>query len=155
MDEIFLQMHPTDCQHHEQTSHEFPRRHNSFVNSEEAEGLDNEFLAAIESFGKQMARKWDDLLRFFNCVDDDDERQNTHNLVMSSESYLDMTGFGGTYLSVLHECQSQDSGESPIAADPLEEVKLGLMDFVNETRPLIDDISKLIEEFKMNDPSRV
>lgn len=155
LNEIFLQMHPPDCQHHEDNNHDCGRSHSSFSNSEEGEGLDNEFLAAIESFGKQMARKWDDLLRFFNCVDDDDERQNTHNLIMSSESYLDMTNFGGSYLSVLQECPSQDSGESPIASDPLEEVKLGLSEFVNETRPLIDDVSKLIEEFKMNDPSRV
>lgn len=155
VNEIFLQMHPSVFQLNEHNTHDCTHSHYSFSNSEEGEGLDNEFLAAIESFGKQVARKWDDLLRFFNCVDDDDERQNTHNLIMSSESYLDMKSFGGTYLSVLQECPSQDSGESPIASDPLEEVKLGLLEFVNETRPLVDDINKLIEEFKMNDPSRV
>lgn len=155
MEVILRYMHPGNAENDKQKKHFYERTMNSFGNVEDSEGLDNEFLAAIENFGKQITRKWDDIMRFFNCVDDDDERQNGYNLIMSRESYLDMTGFDASYLAVVRECPSEDSGDSPIAADPLEDVRMGTLEFVNEIRPLIQDISALIEEFNMDDPSRV
>lgn len=126
--------------------------------SRDDDSLDNEFLAALEGFGKQVSRKWDDVVRFFNCVDDDgdDEKQSrSQNLILSSESYLDMTGFDSSHLSIVQECPSEDSDDSPIASDPIEGVKAGSLDFVKELRPLIEDIGGLIDEFNMNDPARV
>ncbi len=148
-------MHPRSEESQKQKTNHCAPTYNSFSAIEDSEALDNEFLAAIEAFGKQISRKWEDVLRFFNCVDDDDDRQNGQNLIMSRESYLDMTGFDSSSLGVVRECPSEDSGESPIASDPLEDVKTGSFDFVHEIRPLLHDISGMIEEFNMNDPSRV
>ena len=128
--------------------------------SESGEALDNEFLASLEGFGKEVSRKWNEILRFFNCVDnDDDQYSGAHNIIMSSESYLNMTGFDPSQLAALEECPStDDSGmciDSDGDEDPVEDSKAGSLEFVKELRPLIEDIGGLVEEFNMNDPSKV
>jgi hypothetical protein len=47
-----------------------------------------------------------------------------------------------------------DKGLSPVAS-VVEQVKAGSAEFVGEIRPLVSDLGGLIDEFNMNDPSKV
>jgi hypothetical protein len=124
--------------------------------SEESEVPDNEFLIALEDFGKHIGGKWDDFLGLFNCVSDEDKhKERARNLLMSSESYLDMTGFEQSKFDTIQEASSPQVDKSLRALDPIEEVKSGTADFVKEMQPLLSDLSGLIDEFNMNDPTRV
>ena len=124
-----------------------------------AEAGDNEFLVAVDGFGKFVGNKWDDILRLFNCVNNKNRGKNrSQNIFVSSESYLDMkqvVDAGRFELATLSESVSDDSDETPMARDPLEDIKFGIMQFVNDLRPLLEDISGLLEENNMNDPTRV
>jgi Glycolipid transfer protein (GLTP) len=123
---------------------------------QEGEELDNEFLAAMEGFGKFVGKKWDDVLHFFNCVDRKNLGNSSQNVFVSRESYLDMNNLHtGVPLGTLSESVSDDSDQSAIACDPYEETKQDILQFVNDLRPLLEDISGLLEENNMNDPTRV
>lgn len=124
--------------------------------SESRDDFDNEFLEAVDDFGKFVGEKWEDLLRFFNCVDNRDRSNNPQNIFVSSESYPDINQMHiAAHMSTLSESLSEDSDETPAPSDPLHDVKSGLLQFVSEIRPLLEDISGLLDEFNMNDPSKV
>lgn len=128
--------------------------------SEDSGSLDNEFLAAMEDFGKEAVRKWEEFLRFFNCVDrDDDQKDRANNIIISNESHQEMTGFDPAYLAPVHESLSfDDSGiciDDDDKVNPMEEARIGSLEFVKELRPMLEDISSLIQDFNMNDPSKV
>jgi hypothetical protein len=124
--------------------------------SEDGELLDNEFLAAMDGFGKFVGKKWDDVLGFFNCFERKNRGRSSQNIFVSSESYLNMNKLqAGAHLATLSESVSDDSDETPNPSEPLEDTIQDIMLFVNDLRPLLEDIRGLLEENNMNDPTRV
>jgi hypothetical protein len=61
----------------------------------------------------------------------------------------------GAHLATLSESVSDDSDETPNPSEPLEDTIQDIMLFVNDLRPLLEDIRGLLEENNMNDPTRV
>ena len=159
LEAILKQMDPIIDGNSAETSIGMDRRlSDASEDTNSAETGDNEFLVAMDGFGKFVGHKWDDILRLFNCVDSKNRANRSQNILVSSESYLDMKNVvdAARYdLVTLSESMSDDSDETPVSRDPLEDIKLGIIQFVNDLRPLLEDISGLLEENNMNDPTRV
>jgi hypothetical protein len=137
-----------------------PERKLSEISEEDA-APDNEFVMALEDFGKHVADKWDEFIGHFNCVSDDERKHRSRDLILSSESYLNLNGIEGSAISIFEPDPPQiKEGLAQIKeglrpADPIEKAEKGAANFVKEMLPLIKDVSGLIDEFNMNDPSKV
>jgi len=155
VDAILSQMNPATDDRGFTASPGIQRRI-SDVSSGSSEIADNEFLVALDGFGIFMGNKWDDIMRLFNCVDNKNRGKSSQNVFISSESYLDMKNVNASpHVPTISGSVSDDSDDTPMACDPLEDVSQGVIQFVNELRPLLEDITGLLEEKNMNDPTKV
>jgi hypothetical protein len=151
-----LPVHKSKTSHDAQSDDRYrkiPQRKLSEV-SEEDEAPDNEFVMALEDFGKHVVGKWDEFLGLFNCVSDDERRHRSRDLILSSESYLNLNGVAGSAIDIF-EPDPPQMKEDLSPADPIGKVKKGTADFVEEMQPLLKDLSGLVDEFNMNDPTKV
>eukprot|EP00934_Nitzschia_sp_Nitz4_P003936 Nitzschia sp. Nitz4//scaffold78_size91513//82361//84106//NITZ4_004940-RA/size91513-processed-gene-0.76-mRNA-1//1//CDS//3329558163//3926//frame0 len=132
--------------------------------SDSSENPDNEFLVALEEFGREVGKKWQELNRFLLCLDLGDKSEENRDLLMSRTSYLTLNGLVGT--------NQLDESESPLSMDdddsfsdssivekepsgPVSQVKTGTLQFVQEVLTLLTDVGDMISELNMNDPTRV
>jgi Glycolipid transfer protein (GLTP) len=170
------------------------------------EVMDNLFLRAVENVGREVAEKWQDMVRLFNCGGGEEKKKAKSNLILSSESHFDLNQLAMTsgsptaaseFLHHRHRGRADDddgatavtastqsssySGTScyyddrdddgvlatavgapprrqqtnEIMMSPMEQSKRDTEDFVRLVSPMIADLGKLLDEFNMNDPSRV
>ena len=119
--------------------------------SEETLPLDgaNEFVFALDSFGRHVASEWNKMLRHFNCVSDDEHRHS--NLILSRESLVNMNALDKSILLEPITHQTHVRGGN----DHLFSVKDNIRCHTRHMMPMLEDISKLIDEFHMNDPTKV
>lgn len=118
---------------------------------EEDEEVDsNELLVVLDNIGRHMVYKWEEFLGHFNCLDDTKRKEHPHNLIQSSESYLDF---------VFDKKQPIPSGSDDrsqcATISPLQVAKDGADAFVQDMLPLLNDFDALLVHFNMNDPTRV
>jgi hypothetical protein len=161
LEKIFKSMDPPQRLPRDKTDalEPIPQRKLSDVSEDDEENEDNEFLMALEEFGKVIVDKWDDALRLFNCLSDDEKPHSSINNVLSSESHLRMYGLD----TIVEDANPADSSSTSSKMDKdlssfasvIEQVKAGSAEFVAEIRPLVSDLGGLIDEFNMNDPSKV
>ncbi|KAL3943913.1 MAG: hypothetical protein SGBAC_002030 [Bacillariaceae sp.] len=111
--------------------------------SKEPENDENELLVALDNFGKDVAGKWEEFLGNFNCIDDKKEKNHPDNILQISESYASIQ-------DAIEYDTLKASGPKP-----LEAAKQAAADFVEDMSPLLSDFESLINQFNMNDPSRV
>jgi len=124
--------------------------------SEEEEDPDNEFLMALENFGHQVADKWLDLLGLFNCLSDEEKKKRrAQNLILSSESFVNLNEIEDSLIKVMRSPGTAYDENDKKPVDKIEQVKAGTAAFVEELRPLLQELSDVLDELNMNDPSRV
>jgi len=124
--------------------------------SEEEEDPDNEFLMALENFGHQVADKWLDLLGLFNCLSDEEKKKRrAQNLILSSESFVNLNEIEDSLIKVMRSPGTANDENDKKPVDKIEQVKAGTAAFVEELRPLLQELSDMLDELNMNDPSRV
>jgi len=110
--------------------------------SREEEADENEVLVALDNIGKEVATKWGEFLGHFNCLDDKKKMNHPGNILHLEESYA----------------VSQDEDEDmmkPSSPKSLEMAKQATTDFVEDMTPFLGDFESLLNQFNMNDPSRV
>mmetsp|Transcript_30003 Transcript_30003/g.72044 ORF Transcript_30003/g.72044 Transcript_30003/m.72044 type:complete len:545 (+) Transcript_30003:133-1767(+) len=112
--------------------------------SKEEGNDENELLMALDNFGKDVAEKWEEFLGLFNCIDDKKEKSHPDNILHLSEE---------SFASIQDE--NDYDALKPSSPKPLEKAKEAASDFVEEMSPLLGDFESLINQFNMNDPSRV
>ena len=121
---------------------------------------DNEFLMALENFNHGVAEKWGDVLRLFNCGGEEKKKED-NNLILSSESHFNLSELASSSSSSttsdsIHSRSSiRPSTTTGVATNPIQKSKQDTEDFIREVSPIIADLTEMIEEFNMNDPSRV
>jgi hypothetical protein len=129
----------------------------SLDSDDDDEEEDNVFLAVLEGFGKHLIDKWEDVLGQFNCIDGKKKEDRPKNLIQSSESYLQFVldtqqpeMFSEANLSEDKEELNNNSFKNPLKAS-ME----GADNFVKDVSPLLNDFESLLDQFNMNDPTRV
>lgn len=123
--------------------------------SEDSEASeDNKILMALEDFGKHIVCKWDEFLGLFNCVSDEERKQDARNLILSSESHVNLNAAVTSAMGIFESSDPPQSIESS-AIDPIDKAKKGASEFVAEMQPLLKDLSGLVNELNMDDPSKV
>ena len=131
---------------------------------------DNEVLAALENFGHEIAEKWEDLLRMFNCGKEE-KKKHKESLILSSESHFDLnqlnTAMIGTDISDSNSIVTSSTVSSSttdetfvvsqrqLNLDSIKKSKRDVEDFVRDVSPMVADLGKLIDELNMNDPTKV
>ena len=145
---------------------------------------DNEVLVALDKFGHEIAEKWQDLLRMFNCGKEE-KRKSKGSLILSSESHFNLNQFnrdmvesslqiqkhsgGAAHISDINSVVSVSTSgfSSPSSATfeifSQQETNLHLIqkskrdvdDFIRGFSPMISDLGVLIDQLNMNDPSKV
>eukprot|EP00980_Cylindrotheca_fusiformis_P028194 scaffold22586_cov138-Cylindrotheca_fusiformis.AAC.14 len=153
LDELFLAMNPPENQSPSSLSSSpdlvSPLSDDSDSDDDENDD-DNEFLIALDNFGKHIVCKWEEILGHFNCLDDKKKKEHPNNLIQSSESYLDFVFDTKQSSTALGVDQAQDN-----TPNPLQTAKAGTEEFVQEMLPLLNDFDALLVNFNMNDPSKV
>ena len=111
---------------------------------------DNEFLVALDEFGKNVAEKWEEMLGHFNCMDDKKKKDHPHNLLQPSDpSFLySVTETESESLSSIEK--DQESG----GLNAIDAAKTGAAMFVERLSPLLNEVGSLLEELNMNDPTK-
>lgn len=122
----------------------------------DGERPENEIIVALDNFGKHITGEWNKLLSNINCVTDEEHKQT--NLVASAESFLDIQGLASTSFddSVDDSVVEQQVGiASAPAASPVDKVKREIKEHIQVMWPIVGELTGLIEELNMNDPTRV
>jgi hypothetical protein len=154
LDDLFLAMNPPENRSDDLSSTPdliSPLSDDSEEEEEDEDEDDNEFLAALDNFGKQVACKWEEFLGHFNCLDDKKRKAHPHNLIQSSESYLDFVFVAKPTTSAGPEVDHSEHATTK----PLHMAKAGARDFVQDMLPLLNDFDALLAHFHMNDTSRI
>jgi hypothetical protein len=131
--------------------------------SQVEEDPDNELLLELENLGRHLAEGWEDLLRYFRCVATERQSHHPNNLLIPNENYeimkkkLDRASLRAldASLNVSLNVPAKHDVCSSTKADPIQQSRAGAANFVREMRPLLHEISGLIDELNMNDPTRV
>jgi hypothetical protein len=119
----------------------------------DGERPENEIIVALDNFGKHITGEWNKLLNNFNCVTDEEHKQS--NLVASTGSFLDVQGLACTsFDSVVDSVVEQQVRIVSAAASPVDKVKREIGEHIQEMWPIVGELSGLIEELNMNDPTK-
>jgi hypothetical protein len=118
---------------------------------------DHALLVALDNMNRKVVEKWEDMLRMFNCGTE--EKKKKDNLVLSSDSHFNLLVLNQSCatltkrdsLSTELDSTKKEVGNSNV----IERSKLCTEDFVRSISPMIADLSEMIEELNMNDPTRV
>jgi hypothetical protein len=110
---------------------------------------------ALEEFNHGVAEKWGDVLRLFNCGGEEKNKVD-NNLILSSESHFNLIELASssTTSDSIHS-RSCTEPSSTVPTNPIQKSKQDTEDFIREVSPMVADLTEMIEEFNMNDPSRV
>lgn len=115
---------------------------------------ENEIIVALDNFGKHITGEWNKLLNNFNCVTDEEHKQT--NLVAFTESFLDIQGLASTsFDSAEDSAVEQQVRITNARANPVDQVKREIEEHLREMWPIVGELTRLIEELNMNDPTKV
>jgi hypothetical protein len=119
----------------------------------DGERPENEIIVALDKFGKHITGEWNKLLNNFNCVTDEEHKQA--NLVASTESFLDIQGLASTsFDSEEDSVVEQQVHIANAPASPVDQVKREIEEHIQEMWPIVSELTGLIEELNMNDPTK-
>lgn len=149
----------------------------SHVSTSESFGThedDDEVKAALDNLRHGMIEKWEDLVRMFNCGKDEKKKQR-QSLILSSESHFNLNQLNtemveasldtsaSTDVSDMNSIGTTSSFSSELTPTTFanqKQEKIGrskrdVEDFVRDVSPMMAEISSLMDELNMNDPTRV
>jgi hypothetical protein len=129
---------------------------------------DNEALVALDNFFKhEIAEKWEDLLRMFNCGKEEKRKRN-ESLILSSTSHFNLNHLNRDMVE--SSLQNNNTGASDISdtnsvaetivsqeltkLHSIEKSKRDTEDFVRDVSPMIAVLGVLFDRLNMNDPSK-
>jgi hypothetical protein len=123
----------------------------------DGERPENEIIVALDNFGKHITGEWNKLLNNFNCVTDEEHKQA--NLVACAESFLDIQGGASTSFDSVDDNVDDNVVEQQVriagaSASPVDKVKREIEEHIQEMWPIVGELSGLIEELNMNDPTK-
>ena len=134
---------------------------------------DNEVLVALDNFRIAVVEKWEDLLRMFNCGEEE-KRKQKENLILSTESHFNLNQFNPDMAESSFETNSaanisdtvlfSSNGSSPIVEtiltkqqanyQSIQKSKHDTEDFIRGVSPIISDLGTLLDQLNMNDPTK-
>jgi hypothetical protein len=129
---------------------------------------DNEALVALDNFFKhEIAEKWEDLLRMFNCGKEEKRKRN-ESLILSSTSHFNLNHLNRDMVE--SSLQNNNTGASDISdtnsvaetivsqeltkLHSIDKSKRDTEDFVRDVSPMIAVLGVLFDRLNMNDPSK-
>ena len=142
------------------TTFPVPNRQLSDVSSDDSKQSREEqfdLLEALDNIGSHIIGEWEKFIGHFNCGDMD-ERKRRDNLIASRESLLNLNEKGTKNIFVSKTQKTNKREEScgaDMNIDPIYQLKEQMFHHVASIESLLDDITGVIEEFNMNDPTKV